>query len=58
MTNNANIIKISENRYKMVQIASPYNFMGNKCHIDEDMVTLTVSDRYDRCEIEVNYSEA
>ena len=58
MTNNANIIKISENRYKMVQIASPYNFMGNKCHIDEDMVTLTVSDRYDRCELEVNFSEA
>ena len=58
MTNNANIIKISENKYKMVQIASPYNFMGNKCHIDEDMVTLTVSDRYDRCELEVNFSEA
>ena len=58
MTNNANIIKISENRYKMVQIASPYNFMGNKCHIDEDMVTLTVSGRYDRCELEVNFSEA
>ena len=60
MMNNVNVIRKEENEniYKMVQIVSPFNFMGNKCHIDEDIVTIDVSDRYGNYKLEVNFSEA
>lgn len=56
---NANMIKISENKYKMNQIVSPFNFMGNKCHVDEDIISIDILDsRYGNYELEVNFSEA
>lgn len=60
MMNNVNAIRKEENEniYKMVQIVSPFNFMGNKCHIDEDMVTIDISDRWGNYKLDVNFSEA
>lgn len=60
MMNNVNVIRKEENEniYKMIQIVSPYNFMGNKCHVDEDIVSIDISDSHEKCTLEVNFSEA
>ena len=58
MMNNVNVIKKDETVYTMKQIVSPFNFMGNKCHIDEDMVTIDISDRWGSYKLAVNFSEA
>lgn len=60
MMNNVNVIRKEENEnlYKMIQIVSPFNFMGNKCHIDKDIVPIDVREGGVNYTLEVDFSEA